>query len=591
MRRKGLVMRALAVSLGLLVSLPLRNANAQSCDTSQLTVLPGGVVYDGGSRAPVISRNGRYVAFVSDATNTGLSPYYGQIYLLDRTSGALELITQDPNGGSGAHAPGTSSQFTYALSISADGRFVLFATELGTLVANDTNTPPPLSFQGAGMNVFVRDRATGATITPDRLPDGTTGSGISHRAVMSAYGRWIAFSTSNPIDPLDTDVTSDAYLFDSATGTTILVGLTSTGAKPNDETFVAGISDDGRYVLLTSDATDMLPADTNGKRDVFLRDRVTGSVELISVATGGLQGNQASDGVRLSPDARFVLFQSSATNWPGHLYALPDLFVRDRNTSTTFLVSARDNGTPAYFIRGPFAMSADAHFVLWGSSNPGMTSTDVNHKDDVFLRDTLTATTTLVSAQPSGTTSAAHSYSGDITPDGRTIVFSSKSNVLTTPGIVNMAEDIFVRECTPASPTIYCVAAPTSTGCAPSIAPSGTPSASMPNGFDIALTGTRNQKLGILFYGLSGPTTVPYFGHWLCVEPPVTRTGLSNTGGSPSGDDCTGSMHFDFNARIASGVDPALASGAQVNAQYWTRDGGSASGVHLSNALWFSIGP
>jgi Tol biopolymer transport system component len=584
-------MRALSASWVLLVSLPLGSANAQACATSQLTVLPGGVAYNGDSRGPVISRDGRYVAFVSDAAITGLSPYYGQIYLIDRSSGALELITQDPNGGSGPHASSQSSQFTVALGISNDARFVLFATELGTLVPNDTNTPPPVSFQGAGMNVFIRDRVAGVTITPDRMPDGTTGSGISNGGAMSADGRWIAFSTSNPIDPLDTDLMSDVYLFDSTSGTTTLVGLTSIGAKPSGETTVADISDDGRYLLLTSLASDMVPGDTNGKQDAFLRDRVTGSVELISVSTGGLQANQPSGGERLSPDARFVLFASAATNWPVHIYMLPDLYVRDRDTATTALVSVCDNGAPAYNIKPPFAMTADARYVLWGSATTGVTSTDTNFKADVFLRDTLTATTALVSIAPNGTSSNAYSYSGDITPDGRTIVFSSRSNVLTTPGIVNGSEDLFVRECAPASPTVYCVATPTSTGCTPSIGSSGNASASVPSGFDIALTPTRNQKVGVLFYGLSGSTLAPFFGQWLCVEPPVTRTGPLNTGGSPGGNDCTGSMHFDFNARIASGVDPALAAGVQVSAQYWTRDSGAASGVHLSNALWFSIGP
>ena len=111
------------------------------------------------------------------------------------------------------------------------------------------------------------------------------------------------------------------------------------------------------------------------------------------------------------------------------------------------------------------------------------------------------------------------------------------------------------------------------------------------SGFDVALSATRNQKPALLFYGTAGSTLAPFLGQWMCVRDPRKRTAVQSTGGSPAGDDCTGSAHFDFNARIASGVDPALVAGAEVWAQYWTRDAGAAFGTHLSNALSFSIGP
>jgi Tol biopolymer transport system component len=564
-------------------------ANAQVCATSQLTLLPGNTSFDGGSRGPVISPDGRFVAFLSDASNTGPTTVRGQVYLLDRLSGALELITQDPNGAPGVHPDPSYSQYTLALGISSDARFVLFASDMGGLVANDTNTQPAPSIQLLSMNVFLRDRATG--VTPDRMPDGTTGSGYSSYATMSSDGRWIAFHTTNGIDPLDTDGLADVYLFDRTSGSTVLVGLTSAGAKPVGGAAVGGISDDGRFVVLSTAASDMVAGDTNGQRDVFVRDLWTGTNELISVAAGGLQGNGLAGGSHISPDGRFVLFGSFASNWPGHTFAVLDLYVRDRLLATTTLASVREDGTPAYGAKQPFAMSADGRYVLWGSSVAGITSTDVNLKDDVFLRDTLAAGTTLVSAQPSGTSSGAFSYSGDLTPDGRTIVFSSKSSVLTTPNIVDFVEDIFVRECTSTVPTVYCIANSTINGCTPTISSIGTPSASLTSGFDVALTSARNQKVGLLFYGHSGPTLAPFFGRWLCVAPPLKRTALQSSGGSAVGDDCTGALHFDFNALIAGGADPALVTGAQIDAQYWARDGGAPFGVYLSNALAFEIQP
>jgi hypothetical protein len=139
----------------------------------------------------------------------------------------------------------------------------------------------------------------------------------------------------------------------------------------------------------------------------------------------------------------------------------------------------------------------------------------------------------------------------------------------------------------------YCTAKINSLGCTPAISVTGSASASAGSGFAIAATQVMNQKLGILLYGRSGRAATPFHGGFLCAAPPRHRTPPVISGGSASGSDCSGSFSFDFNAWIATGADPTLAPGTQVNAQYWSRDPGFAppNNVSLTDAVEFGICP
>lgn len=141
----------------------------------------------------------------------------------------------------------------------------------------------------------------------------------------------------------------------------------------------------------------------------------------------------------------------------------------------------------------------------------------------------------------------------------------------------------------PAS-TSYCAAKTDSVGCTPSIASTGIPSITSPTPFLVTASGVRNQKAGILFYGFA-PNSAPWRGGTLCVQAPIRRTPLQQSGGSPAGDDCTGSFAFDFNAWAQSGADPALAVDVEVFGQYWYRDPQGSFGSGISDALRFEVCP
>ncbi len=146
--------------------------------------------------------------------------------------------------------------------------------------------------------------------------------------------------------------------------------------------------------------------------------------------------------------------------------------------------------------------------------------------------------------------------------------------------------------CLPGGPAVYCTAKLNSQGCVPQIGYSGIPSASSPVPFDVTASSVLNNQNGVLFYGF-GPDASAFQGGTLCVAPPLTRTGLLFSGGNPPPDDCSGAHAFDFNALIQSGADPALVGGAQVHAQYWTRDplDPTGFGTGLTDALQFTIQP
>ncbi len=136
----------------------------------------------------------------------------------------------------------------------------------------------------------------------------------------------------------------------------------------------------------------------------------------------------------------------------------------------------------------------------------------------------------------------------------------------------------------------YCVAQANTLGCSASYSVAGWPSASQSSGFLLSIANLRNQKNGVPFYGLNGRTSTPFNGGTLCVQPPLRRITVLNSGGTFGADDCSGTVTYDFNAVIALGIDPGLVLGALVQTQYWSRDPGAApSNTHLSNALEFWI--
>ncbi|MCC7011657.1 MAG: hypothetical protein IT454_03760 [Planctomycetes bacterium] len=148
----------------------------------------------------------------------------------------------------------------------------------------------------------------------------------------------------------------------------------------------------------------------------------------------------------------------------------------------------------------------------------------------------------------------------------------------------------FLVDLAPPPPDAYCTAKTNSLGCVPSIGAVGNASASSPAAFNVTCASVLNNRSGLMFYG-TAPLANPFQGGYLCVNIPTTRTSIQNSGGSPSGNDCTGLYSFDFRTLIQSGVDTRLIAGADIYTQYWMRDPASVPFTGLSNGLHFRILP
>jgi len=229
-----------------------------------------------------------------------------------------------------------ANQDSYLPSISADGRYVAFESHATNLAPGDTN---------GRYDVFVRDRQLGTTERVSIGSAGEQGNSDSVNASISADGRYVAFmSESSNLVAADTNGSWDVFVRDLQLGVIERVSLDSNDVQGdgNSGTSTVSISSDGRFVTFESDATNLVPGDTNGTRDIFIRDRQLGTTERVSVDSAGAQGNNTSSysgWLSISADARYVAFESSiATNLiPQDTNVAPAVFVRDRLGNPNFI--------------------------------------------------------------------------------------------------------------------------------------------------------------------------------------------------------------------------------------------------------------
>jgi hypothetical protein len=241
--------------------------------------------------------------------------------------------------------------------MSADGRFVAFASTATNLVAGDTNE---------GEDIFVRDRTAGQTTRVSVATGGAPADFASFSPSISADGRFVAFSSfAQNLVAGDTNLEQDVFVRDRATGQTTRVSVSSTGEQGNGFSDFPTISADGRLVMFISSASNLVPDDTNGAVDLFAHDLATGRTTRIDV---GNQGQQADNRVILtsaiSADDRLVVFDSSATNLVANDAngEFTDVFARDLRTATAFstfhLLSPPVAATPAGELMAPDGTSS-----------------------------------------------------------------------------------------------------------------------------------------------------------------------------------------------------------------------------------------
>jgi Tol biopolymer transport system component len=465
-----------------LLAAPTNAPLASSTKTTTLvTVSSSGTKANGSSYIPFISPDGRFVSFDSDANNLVIGDTNVCDGNFDRCDDAFvhDLITGETIRVSVSTSGEQGNQRSSAGPMSQDGRYITFRSWASNLVPGDQNnfcTNNAVDWDVNCPDVFVYDRLTAGIERVNVSSSGEEANSLSDTPSISADGRFILFSsTADNLVPGDTnnycdwiygdrlpgaDNCSDVFVHDRQTGETERVSVASNGDQANGESFsdTSSISADGRFVVFISDADNLEGGeidnwcdrdydDFHGEPcyDVFLHDRLTGETKHISKSSSA---SPVEDGdsyhAVISADGRYIAYSSEDLIVPGDGNGEQDIFLYDRITGETEIISESTNGVIGNgFSQTPF-VSSTGRFIAFTSEADNLVLNDTNDSWDIFLHDRQTGETELISVSTGGEQADANSNFLYISGDGRSVVFSSGANNL-VEGDENSV-DIFLRD-------------------------------------------------------------------------------------------------------------------------------------------------
>ncbi|MDH5182567.1 MAG: hypothetical protein OEX12_01635 [Gammaproteobacteria bacterium] len=223
------------------------------------------------------------------------------------------------------------------------------------------------------------------------------------------------------------------------------VSVSSQNGQANGNSYLVANSADGRYIAFDSDASNLVAGDTNGVRDVFIRDRVSGMLERVSISSSGTQALHISAAAGVSADGRYVSFQSRGALAPGASDGVYQIYRRDRVRGVTQLVSAGSGGVAGNANSMRSSISANGRYILFYSSANNLAAGDSNGVRDVFLKDMQTGTVERISVSSSGVAGNGESFEAAMSPDARFVAFTSMSTNLTGSTIAKQRH-IYLRD-------------------------------------------------------------------------------------------------------------------------------------------------
>ena len=313
----------------------------------------------------MLSANGRFVAFAS-----GL-----QIYVHDRQSGLTQRVSVRSGG-----APSLEGEYREPF-ISATGRYVVFVGERSDLAPEYPND---------WAQVFLHDRQTRMSEAVSvNLYGGFTDDDAGAPSV-TPDGRYVVFhSQANNLVPNDIYGDYDIFVRDRQSGTTERVSVDMRGGSLTGRSLNGSISADGRYVAFWSDAPDVVPGDSQWHEpDIFVRDRLEARTERVTFGLGGTQPNSGATGAMISATGRYVMFTSDASNIVEHdTNETTDVFVRDRVARTTERVSLDSTGAQVYAPSRGSSITYGGRRVVIESAAPYIVANDFNASSDVYMRE------------------------------------------------------------------------------------------------------------------------------------------------------------------------------------------------------------
>jgi hypothetical protein len=377
--------------------------------------LSGSVPAGGSSWSPLVDSTGRYVAFVSNSTNLTTNALMGEdhLYCCDTQAGTTVLVDSDTNGVGQGVNPASFPK------LSDDARSLAFESintadrnlYLNTWVYNlQSNATELISVQ----NPLIQSQS------PDGYSALSTGP-------LSANAQYVCFtSDADNLVTNDQNGFRDVFVWNAVSNTTLLVSVAINGGSGAGFSSQASISGDGRYVVFSSSAPNLVPGDTNNAVDVFERDLQGGTTTLVSVNLSGAgPGNAGSYSPVFSSNGRFVLFRSQAQNLAAGSFGNgnENLFLRDLQLGVTYALTA-SSSSPAVTSA---AMTPDGNFVAFIGIIPGSSSTYL------YVWNSLTATLVY-------TNTTAGLAQVSVSPNGQRLAYSTAS-ALFIADLVNPANN------------------------------------------------------------------------------------------------------------------------------------------------------
>jgi len=477
----------------------LRDLN--SGETFLISISTNGLPGNGASRSAVMTPDGRYVAFVSEANNlvTGDTNRIADVFLRDVQALTTTLVSVGARSTIASLVPLNSSE---SPQITPDARFIAFSSTA-------TNLVPGVQTVG---DIYVHDRIAGTNFWASsgmRALLQSTGqtNGISHNFALSENGKFVAYQASRASQPTGTysgimlryglesgltdlvhtnaptsipaametrnlDLTPDGgiiafvansngvsgattcvQVWDAATGITTLASGDLTNSVTTGSISTHPVLDSsGRFVTFLSSATGLVTNAVSGAWHLYVRDLLNSTTTLANADANGAGSTLTAVSVpSLSADVRFVAFEGE----DGALVAndnnrVLDVFVRDLTAGTNELISAAHpalaSATPnGMSLVSPFPASADGRYIAFASEADNLVPADTNGFRDVFVRDLASGTNLLVSSDPSGVIGNGISFEPAMSGDGRYVAFRSTATNLVA-GDTNHVADIFVRD-------------------------------------------------------------------------------------------------------------------------------------------------
>ncbi len=437
--------------------------SVQAQATVRASISTEGVEGDMNSDRPVISDDGRYVAFESQATTlvSGDTNGVEDVFVYDRNTGETVRVSVSSSGAQGDADSGRPA-------ISSDGRYVVFYSDSSNFATGDTTifhaTDCPTCT--GRRDVFIHDRdpdangtfdeGNGTTTRVSVSTDGEAGNDDSTRPTISNDGRYVGYnSDATNLIASDTNSERDVFVHDTQTGTTIRASESANGEGGNDKSDRPAISGDGRYLAFFTDATNLVSGDSNALRDVYVKNLEDQSVARMGIPPAGGEPNGANTRPAISDDGRFVVFRSTATNLnSGDTNTVEDIYLHDRDPDENGIF---DQGVAGIeFISLGFVgagdgnsssptISGDGRFVAFHSTATDIVAGDTNLQNDVFVHDRESGETTRISTCGTDGEGDNDSERASISDGGELIAFVSQATNL-IEGDTNAVDDIYLRD-------------------------------------------------------------------------------------------------------------------------------------------------